>query len=260
MLTVSVIIPNYNYGNYLSQCIDSVLAQTYPIQSIIIFDDCSTDNSREILQKYAALDDRIRILTSKKNTGDLNARDISIKSATSDYICTLDADDFFFSRNKIKREMEKAQDIYDSTGKKPIVFSQTVDVNEEGIPLKKVKHINLGGHERFRTVTRLYKNYTPRDYCFPKEAYLACGGYTEGLSLYEDWDLNLKFLNFTEFIYSGEYGTAYRHKPGGLSSADYRKHLQAKLKIFKSFSATPLEKLVFYPLAFSSYIMHKVRG
>ena len=54
MLTVSIIIPNYNNEKYLNRCIDSVLAQTYPIKEIIIYDDCSTEGSREILEKYAA--------------------------------------------------------------------------------------------------------------------------------------------------------------------------------------------------------------
>lgn len=66
---VSVIIPNYNHANYLPQRIESVLSQTYANVDILILDDCSTDNSREIIANYARQDLRIRTEFNTENSG-----------------------------------------------------------------------------------------------------------------------------------------------------------------------------------------------
>lgn len=256
MLTVSVIIPNYNNEKYLNKCIDSVLAQTYPIKEVIIYDDCSTDGSKEILKEYESRESRIRVIYGEMNVGVSVARDMAIKATSTDYVCMLDADDYFFSNKKIEREMQKAQQIYCETGKKVAVFSQTVDVDENGIPFSEPGFVDLEGNERFRIVTRLYSNYMPRDYCFPREYYDQCGGYTKGLSLYEDWELNIKLLQYTDFVYSKYFGTAYRHKAGGLSSADYKKQLITKLMIFRRYHMSLKETLVFYVIAYAAYIKH----
>lgn len=259
-LTVSVIVPNYNNEKYLGKCMDSILAQTYPIQEIIIYDDCSTDNSREVLKAYEQRDSRIKVVYGKKNVGVSVARDTAIRFTCSDYVCMLDSDDFFYDKYKIENEMKKAQAILDESGNYVAVFSQTIDVDEGGESIGTVKTADLNGRERFKIVTRLYRNYMPRDYCFPRKMYELCGGYTKGLSLYEDWELNIKLLNVTEFIYSGGYGTAYRHKDGGLSSVDYKKQLETKKMIFKKYKTNFKEKVMFYALAYAAYFKNKVKG
>lgn len=257
--SVSVIVPNYNNEKYIQQCLDSVLAQTYPIKEIIVYDDCSTDGSRAILKEYANNHSNIQVILGEKNVGVSVARDMAIKATTSDYVCMLDADDFFFSTNKISAEMDTIEKKYNECKRKLISFSQTIDVDEDGQKIGNVKHVDLRGAERFRIVTRLYKNYMPRDYCFPRETYFECGGYTKGLSLYEDWELNIKFLEKTEFVYSSEYGTAYRHKEGGLSSVNYKKQLTTKVNIFRKYSSSVVEKLVFYSLAYLAFVGHMIK-
>lgn len=59
---VSVLINNYNYAPYLEYCIDSVLSQTYPNLEILVYDDGSTDNSKEILSRYS---DKIKVVFAK---------------------------------------------------------------------------------------------------------------------------------------------------------------------------------------------------
>ena len=259
MLTVSVIIPNYNNEKYLNKCIDSVLAQTFPIQEVIIYDDCSTDGSKEILKEYESRESRVRVIYGEVNVGVSVARDTAIKATSTDYVCMLDADDYFFSNKKIENEMQKAQQIYKETGKKVAVFSQTVDVNENGIPFSEPGLVDLKSNERFKIVTRLYSNYMPRDYCFPREYYDQCGGYTKGLNLYEDWELNIKLLQYTDFVYSSHFGTAYRHKAGGLSSVDYKRQLKTKIMIFRRYHMSLKETLMFYVIAYAAYIKHRTK-
>ena len=259
MFTVSVIVPNYNNEQYIQQCLESILAQTYPIKEIIVYDDCSIDGSKDILDRFAAKDNRIKVIYGKQNVGVSVARDTAIQNTTSEYVCMLDADDYFYSNDKIEKEMNKIEQAYSATCKKVIAFSQTVDVDGEGVPIIEPQKVDLSGKERFRIVTRLYSNYMPRDYCFPREYYDLCGGYTKGLNLYEDWELNIKLLQYTDFVYSGNFGTAYRHKAGGLSSVDYKKQLQAKIKIFRKFPMSYIEVIIFYFVAYSAYIKHVLR-
>src|SRR5688572_1870647 len=69
MSLVTVIIPNYNHASYLRQRIESVLNQTYKNIELIILDDCSTDNSREIIEKYRGHPKVSHIVYNEKNSG-----------------------------------------------------------------------------------------------------------------------------------------------------------------------------------------------
>lgn len=90
---ISVIVTVYNVEKYIKQCLESVINQTYRNLEIIIVDDGSTDRSREICQKYAEEDKRVRIIP-QKNGGPSSARNTGIANATGDYIGFIDGDDF----------------------------------------------------------------------------------------------------------------------------------------------------------------------
>ena len=90
----SVLIPVYNVSEYLGECIESVLNQTYQNFEIILADDGSTDNSPAICDEYAQKDSRIKAF-HKENERLMMTRRFSIKKATGDYILFLDSDDYW---------------------------------------------------------------------------------------------------------------------------------------------------------------------
>lgn len=94
MPKVSVIIPVYNVEEYLRQALDSVVNQTLEDLEIICVDDCSTDNSLDILKEYASKDSRFKIYQQKENQGQGVARNIALDMATGEYIAFLDPDDW----------------------------------------------------------------------------------------------------------------------------------------------------------------------
>lgn len=89
---VSIIVPIYNVENYLSQCIDSLLAQSYRNIEIILVDDGSNDSSGSIADEFAKKDHRIRVIHTSNN-GVSSARNKGIETSTGEYICFVDADD-----------------------------------------------------------------------------------------------------------------------------------------------------------------------
>lgn len=122
---VSVIVPVYNTSRYLSECLESIIAQSYSNIEIICVNDGSTDNSLEILQKYAAKDSRIKII-SQKNQGQSAARNIGLSLCTGDFIIMVDSDDTI--DNKLIKICLEHMKKYDVDG----VYFNSDRFNEKG--------------------------------------------------------------------------------------------------------------------------------
>lgn len=89
---LSIIIPNYNYGNYIEETILSVINQNYPNTELIIIDGGSTDNSIEIIKKYNKY---INYWISEKDNGQADAINRGLKVATGDYVAFMNSDDTY---------------------------------------------------------------------------------------------------------------------------------------------------------------------
>ena len=92
-MKISIIIPVYNAAPFLSQCLDSVLGQTYEDLEVLCVDDGSTDRSRELLTQYKASDHRIKLFF-QENLGASMARNRALRQATGDYLMFVDSDDW----------------------------------------------------------------------------------------------------------------------------------------------------------------------
>ncbi len=88
---VSIIITNYNYGKYLPRCLRSCLNQERVPYEVIVVDDCSTDNSLEMLRPYS---ERIRFLKTNSNSGVAAAANLGIENARGQFFFRVDADDY----------------------------------------------------------------------------------------------------------------------------------------------------------------------
>lgn len=90
---ISIITPVYNVEQYLRQCIESIIAQSFQDWELLLVDDGSIDNSGSICDEYAARDSRIRVL-HKENTGQADSRNIALSMASADLIGFVDSDDW----------------------------------------------------------------------------------------------------------------------------------------------------------------------
>ncbi|NJW53653.1 glycosyltransferase family 2 protein [Salinimicrobium oceani] len=125
---VSVIIPNYNHSYFLEQRIESILHQTFQDFELILLDDCSTDNSREILSKYATHPKVSQVVLNEKNSGSTFAQwDKGISLATGDFIWIAESDD-----SCELNFLEKLVDVHLKHPEVALVYCQSHRINSSG--------------------------------------------------------------------------------------------------------------------------------
>lgn len=95
MSKVSVLVAAYNSQDYLQQCLDSLLSQTWKDIQVICVDDASTDATPDILDHAAECDGRIVVKHLQQNMGQAKARNIALQMSDGDYVCMLDSDDWY---------------------------------------------------------------------------------------------------------------------------------------------------------------------
>ena len=124
---VSIIMPSWNTGQFIAESIQSVLNQTYSNWELLIVDDCSNDNTDDIVLSFT--DQRIKYLKNEKNCGAALARNRAIKEAQGEWIAFLDSDDLWVSE-KLEKQIEFMK-------KNEYIFSyhEYVKIDEESKPL-----------------------------------------------------------------------------------------------------------------------------
>jgi glycosyltransferase involved in cell wall biosynthesis len=121
---VSVLINNFNYARYLPQSIESALAQTYPRLEVLVVDDASSDDSRQVMGRYA---DRVLLVLQERNGGQGAAINAGFRASRGDIVMLLDADDYLYP-HAVERvaaawvpgqsQMQYRLDLVDATGQR----------------------------------------------------------------------------------------------------------------------------------------------
>jgi teichuronic acid biosynthesis glycosyltransferase TuaG len=128
---VSIITPSYNSEKFISDTIQSAQNQTYSNWEMIIVDDCSTDRTVEIIQKFIDNDTRIQLIKLNKNSGTGIARNIALQEASGRYIAFLDSDDLW-KPEKLSKQID-----FMETNNLPFTFSFYDLIDEDGKSLNK---------------------------------------------------------------------------------------------------------------------------
>ncbi len=106
---VSIITPTYNCGSFVAETINSVLSQSYYNWEMLIVDDCSTDNTKEIVEQFQKSDPRIKYHCLEKNSGAAVARNTALRMAKGRWIAFLDSDDLW-KPEKLERQLKFMMD------------------------------------------------------------------------------------------------------------------------------------------------------
>ena len=124
---VSVIMPSYNTAKFIKETIESVLAQTYKNWELIIVDDCSTDNTDEIVNAYLT-DSRIKYIKNEKNSGAAVSRNRALREAAGRWIAFLDSDDLW-----APEKLEKQLAFMVGNGYK-FSYTNYIEIDENSVP------------------------------------------------------------------------------------------------------------------------------
>lgn len=179
---ISVIIPTFNRAKFLSRCVKSVLAQNYPLIQIIVIDDGSTDNTREVVSKFDRVD-----YYFQSNKGVSAARNYGVEKAQGRYIAFLDSDDQWLA-NKLELQYQ--------------LISQTSHVwchcnelwfRDNQLVTQHAKHTKDGGdlYERSLKLCLIGASCV----LMQKKLFVQFGGFREDFPACEDYDLWLKILS-----------------------------------------------------------------
>ena len=211
---VSVVIPCYNYGKYLEECVKSVIVQTYQDFEIIIVNDGSTDNTKEVAERLIASypSHRIKLINQPNSGQPAISRNVGIESSKGRYILCLDADDIL-PNNALSTYMA-------AIGKQP---SEKIVVYGS---LKKFEVSNQIWKTRaFSPSELLWHNHVPNSSLYSRRLWEINRGYATNCKGYEDWDYWIRSAkNGATFIHVDEITTLYR-EAGSQSLQDYgRKH------------------------------------
>jgi glycosyltransferase involved in cell wall biosynthesis len=117
---VSVVVPVYNVEGYVERCLKSIIGQTYKNLEIIVVDDGSKDSSGQICDQIAATDERMTVI-HQENRGLSGARNRGLESATGEYVCLIDSDDYIsdvFVELQLKCMEKSGADVVQGTGGK----------------------------------------------------------------------------------------------------------------------------------------------
>jgi glycosyltransferase involved in cell wall biosynthesis len=199
MVKVSVVVPCYNQGAYLNDCVHSILNQSYTYLECIIVDDGSTDNSRSIIERLVFDNHQVKAIY-QSNKGVASARNEGIKKAKAKFILPLDADDKLSSNylSKCIEEFEAESDL-------SLVYGAIEKFGEINNSIQNVPY-------SFKKL--LSQNMIHCSAVFHKKSWEAVGGYDESMILgLEDWEFWINILNNkSKVAFVGESTLYYRIK------------------------------------------------
>jgi len=247
---VSVIIPTYNRAKCIKRAIGSVLNQTYKNVEIIVVDDGSTDNTKEVLKTF--IESKKIKYFYQKNKGPSAARNLGIKNSKGEYIAFLDSDDEWLPE-KLGKQIRLFQNSKDK--KLGFVGCNVIVVMETTGDLFKYKFPRYKNFFEFLLSGPFM--WTPSIILTKKKIIEAVGLFDENLRFYEDWDIWIRIARKYNFDLISDYLIKYYLdlEPSwlvGLESTDYviQKFQQYYQKFPKLYS-------IFFRLLGSLYIIHK---
>jgi len=225
---VSVIIPNYNYAEFLATAIDSVLKQDYQPIEIIVVDDGSTDGSREILRSYKSRIKTVEI----KNSGAPTARNFGFMKAEGSFIAYLDADDFWMP-NKISSQLQRLHETNTE-----LVYCRMVVIDSNSMSEVETTENREG---RFRNEFLLNPGRTP----FPPSTVLMTRDLVAKVGLWdttfespaEDFDYFRRCAKYTDFAVVDKALVVHRNHGKSLTSNSLKKYfVDNRLAVVKLFA------------------------
>lgn len=204
MPKVSVVIPTYNRGEYISETLKSVLSQTYTDFEVVVVDDGSTDDTKRILQPFES---KIK-LVEQPNSERAVARNNGIENSSGEYIAFLDSDDLW-KENKLAKQVE----VLDRCKQYAMCYGQSLRINDKSEQIKSAKR-QLEGYSGSIFEKFLIRNFvvsaTP---LVRRENIDQIDGFQTKYIPYEDWEYWARLSLTGDFYFINEPLAYYRIHP-----------------------------------------------
>ena len=213
---VSIVVPCYNQGQYLDDCLQSTVVVADPSWEILVVDDGSTEPIQPLVERYAP---RVRYLR-QTNQGAAAARNTGLQQTSGRYVRFLDSDDYLLPNDVLRRQVE----LLEARPEVGLVFGQALKVDEQGRPFG-TRRPRLATGDYVRTgelelTELLFTNYITLSTVLASRAALeAVGGFDPHYAtMTEDWECWLRLAPRWSFGYLDELAVAYRVHPAAASS------------------------------------------
>ncbi len=218
---VSIIMPSYNTARYIGESIQSVLSQTYTEWELIIVDDCSTDNTDEVVKPFL-VDKRIRYLKNEKNSGAAVSRNYALREAKGKWIAFLDSDDLWHPQKLEKQLLFMKENDYHFS------YTKYIEIDEKSCPNGKI----VSGPSKVN-------KRRMRDYCYMGCLTVMYDAKITGLIQIADIKKNndyamwLKVCKKADCYLLDEVLAKYRKRNGSISNHTYLKLINWHYKLYR---------------------------
>ena len=199
---VSVIIPTYNRAHFLPRAIKSVLNQTFQDFELIIVDDGSTDNTKEVVENFQKQDSRIKYIWQENSGGPAKPKNTGIKNSKGEFLAFLDSDDEW-----LPEKLEKQLELFEKNKRLGIVGCNcwNIYVGEKN---KKIEcRINKNGKNNNYSSIILGDCFifSSSSVVIPRFVFDDVGFYDERFKVSDDWDLYIRILKKYEFKFVDDF-------------------------------------------------------
>lgn len=219
MPKVSIVLPIYNGQKYIRKSIESIIGQTFEDWELIVVNDCSTDNTEEIVKNYIKKDSRIKLVSNSVNQKLPNSLNIGFQYAKGNYL-TWTSDDNIYLPNaidKMVRYLDKNNNAY-------MVCAGMEYIDENDTP--------IGKHVKYDNTNMLLNNVLGACFMYRKKVMEIIGGYDASQFLVEDYDYWLRILfRFGSIHYIDECLYLYRKHNESLSITKKKEVHEMLLKL-----------------------------
>lgn len=219
---VSIITPTYNCGRFIAETIQCVQAQSYPNWEMIIVDDCSTDNTKDIVEQYQKEDVRVKYYCLPNNSGAAEARNEALRRAKGKWIAFLDSDDLW-THDKLEKQIN-----FMVRNDCCFSYTQYEEIDEEntllGVKVSGPSHISKKG---------MYS------YCWPGCLTVMYDRELVGLIQIpnirknNDYAMWLKVIKKSDCFLLKENLAKYRRRIGSISSGSYSSLIKWHYRLFR---------------------------
>lgn len=225
--SIGVVVPTYNCREYLSECIDSVLSQSYAPTKIVICDDYSQDGTQELILDYQRNNPNIiEAILHEKNIGIPRNFNSGLRKINTDYVSIVSGDDLWH-KDKLKLELEALKENPDCQW----AYSNSSLVDKDGnfISAFQRKHDGAEGQIIYEVLTH---QMTLRNWLIQKPLLDKVGLFDEKLPIFEDWDFKIRLAIAASIAHVDHYSIYYRRYGKGISESSGDIYFENLLKIY----------------------------